>query len=441
MLRRVWIGALTALACAGGAAHPSVGAPVDPARAPWARPAKPALPRNDEVATLMRTVSRQRRLVPRELPGLASVGRDELVARALALSRALEARAEPGAPLASDVEALLLRALELVPREFDREAATRAALEAHLQAFYDPLAREVVIDRALETRLRRRVLAHELVHALADQHFALGARLAAPDASADARSALLTLAEGDAEALVRELWPSSQAAEGGAAVARAVETSWPPVLARALAAPYVDGASVVQRAIADGGWPTVNALYQRRDGTRALLQPSTDDAAPAGAVASPPAPAGFTPTFSDVLGAQAWRIVLEEWLPEPEARQIASGWTGDRLTLFDGERRQRLVWEVRSTAKHAAAAARAVSAGLDLMPQSGEDGASGLVCRPHRDGGVVVRQRRGDSVLIAFAADERRDGDTVPASDTCTTLGEWLTAASTAVGQRPDPGR
>ena len=75
------------------------------------------------------------------------------------------------------------------------------------------------------------------------------------------------------------------------------------------------------------------------------------------------------------------------------------------------------------------------------VPQSGEDGASGLVCRPHRDGGVVVRQRRGDSVLIAFAADERRDGDTVPASDTCTTLGEWLTAASTAVGQRPDPGR
>jgi hypothetical protein len=435
-----------------GAAPPHVGAPVDPARAPWARPAKPTVPRNDEVATLMRTVSRQRRLVPRELPGLASVGREELVARAVALSETLEARAEPGAPRAGDVEALLLHALELVPAEFDREAATRAALEAHLQAFYDPLAREVVIDRALESRLRRRVLAHELVHALADQHFDLGARLAAPDESADARSALLTVAEGDAEALVRELWPSSQAAIGGAAVADAAETSWPPVLARALAAPYVDGASVVQRARGDGGWPTVDALYRRRDGTLALLEPAAEGAPPAGAVESPAPPPGFSWAFSDVLGAQAWRVVLEEWLPEPEARQIASGWTGDRLTLYEGERRQRIVWEVRSTAKHALAAARALQMGLGLIPRSGAGSASDAVCRPHRDGGVVAQRRRGDSVLVAFATDAQRDDDSVPASDTCSALSEWLTTASTDVSQRqtrvcgaspvcPDPTR
>lgn len=363
-------------------------------------------------------MARERGLEFRERPELDAVARVELVERAwhwIETQTSAEQRA---------IEAELLVRFELVPHGFAWEPALRDVLAHRLQAFYDPSTRRIVIDRQLPASERRRVLAHELVHALVDQHHALGARLAAPG-SADLEAALLTLAEGDAEAVVARLELGATADDAQP------EPELPGVLARSLSAAYVDGFAALQRVLERGGFAAVDTLYrQPLDGTHQLLAPNfpleIPPAVPALPGVTPPEP-GWTLRHADVLGAQTWRTVLEEWLPAARAAELARGWDGDRLERFEREGRRMLVWQVRSQVAVAAAVAQAVSHGLRLAPAD-ERGArtpraSELACRAQRDGAVMGRWIRGRSLVIAALTDAAQ---TVQ----CESLASWTIPAT-----------
>lgn len=372
---------------------------------PWSTPGPARARRDKELAPLMELVARRRGLAFLEPPELEPLSRAELVRRAL---RWIDAQTPP-ALRGADAE-LLLR-LELVPRGFSRAAALAELLARRLQAFYDPASRRILIDRALPLGARRRVLAHELVHALVDQRHALGAQLSGPG-SADRRAALLTLAEGDADAVVTQLWGTVPEAPGLADAAWSeTEPALPEVLTRALSAPYADGQRVVRRLLEAGGFAAVDALYRDPpDGTHQLLDPEF----PASLATSPPELPAPTPpdpswtlAFSDVLGEQTWRTVLEQWLPPERAAELAGGWRGDRLAAFQRGTRRVLVWEVRSDAERATPVAQAVSHALSVSPARGHHTprASALSCRPHRDAGVVGQWRHECSLFLVSLLD------------------------------------
>jgi hypothetical protein len=377
---------------------------------------------------VLEVVARRRGLAIRERPELDAVSRVELVERAwhwIETQSSVEQRA---------AEAELLVRLELVPADIAWEPALRAALTSRLKGFYDPSTRRIVIDRQLPAGERWRVLAHELVHALADQHHALGARLMA-SGSSDRKAALLMLAEGDAESLVAEL---AQPELG--ATAESDDAELPGVLARSLSAAYVDGVAALQRVVERGGFAAVDALYrQPLDGTHQLLAPGFPLALPAAVAAlpgvTPPEP-GWRLRHADVLGAQTWRTVLEEWLPSARAAELARGWDGDRLEVFERPGQRLLVWQVRSQAELAAAVMQAVSQGLRLEPPEPADRtprATGLSCRAQRDGAVMGRWAQGRRLVIAALTDAAQ---TVQ----CESLAAWTIPATRRQTRRRDLG-
>ena len=410
--------------------------PLDPARAPW-NVAAPAPRQDAALLALMERVARTRELERGDPPTLARVPREWLVERALALN---EARSAPGS---LDAEARWLWALELVPRDFRWQAALRRAFEARLSAFYDAERAEIVIDAALAGNARQRVLAHELVHALVDRHFGLAARLADTRATSDARAALHLLAEGDADAVVLELWPEDDGGPLPAAGAGSLDTAeseLPPVLQRSIAATYADGARVVRGLRARTGWRAIDALYRDPPGsTRALLSPEQAPSTPSWPRGDRE-PLGPSPgsrlAYSDVLGEQALRIVLEEWLPAARAAELASDWEGDALSVFEGagaEPERALMWEIRWRDGRGESGAAALRRGLRLPPSAPTRGNGSLVCRAHRDAGVVGLWSHGDRAWLGHLIG-------VPTRSGCEQLERWARAAEESPPERRDPG-
>jgi hypothetical protein len=374
----------------------------------------------------------------RSIPSVKDVARPELISRALEqISRHTPERSR-------DAEARLWAALELLPVELDWETALQTALQLRLQAFYDPDSQSVFLDRGLAPGARRRVLAHELVHALTDQHFALAARLSDASASEDARAALLSIAEGDADALVTTLWDAASP-DADDAVPGAISDTFgdassapellPEVVSRALAAAYVDGAAAVRRQLADGGWRAVDGLY--REPPRSTHELLHGDPTPSAPLAAGELPAGLTQTYADVLGEQTWRTVLESWLPLDAAAQLASAWRGDRLSLVESSSQRALVWEVRSNVLHATESAAAARRGLRLPAPSHAARARDFACRAHRDHGALAAWRDGPSLFLTWLESKL---EATPASTQCNTLLDWAAATTRRVPEALDPG-
>lgn len=83
------------------------------------------------------------------------------------------------APERSASDGEILKLLGLIPQDLDYAAARKQLAEAQVVGFYDPDTQEIVVGRG-EAALGPRALmaiAHELEHALVDQHFRFGRRL------------------------------------------------------------------------------------------------------------------------------------------------------------------------------------------------------------------------------------------------------------------------
>jgi hypothetical protein len=210
------------------------------------------------------------------------------------------------------------------------------------------------------------------------------------------------------------------------------------VLSRALAASYTDGQTVVRRVLHQGGYAAIDALYlQPPESTHALLDPGFPAvraiATPLPAPTTPPA--GWTLRVADVLGEQAWRTLLEEWLPLEQAADVARGWDGDRLALFERGTASVLVWELRSNAEQAGAAARVLSARLggSAKVSAAPQRANALRCRAVPGGAVMGQRVLGRSLTLVSLHDAVSPVD-------CAALREWLIPLPRARHPERDPG-
>jgi hypothetical protein len=354
-----------ATSCASAKAPPS-DAPtrVSPISAAAPAPADGAASQADEkdaqrrVADFLARVAAVRHLLPKAAVEARVLDRASLIASV----REHVAREIPRDVIRDQGE--LLVGFGLVPPDFDYEEGAFRLLEAQLAGFYEPHDKKMYLAADLPGQAADATLAHELVHALQDQHYDLGTHLSYKPEANDRESALQALAEGDATSAMMDLLLKDASRRAidvpddlfaaeveGSMTGTPESTSVPRVLRASLVAPYVDGVLFVhalrRRGLAkagaaggdDGGWSVVDEAWRvPPETTEQLLHLDKYDARePQDMVAMPPPPAaGWTMAYDDIFGEEGLRIAVEEWLPAKAAAAVARGWGGDRAALFRG---------------------------------------------------------------------------------------------------------
>jgi hypothetical protein len=194
------------------------------------------------------------------------------------------------------------------------------------------------------------VLAHELTHALQDQHFSIGEKLR-PSKDDDQSLAWRALIEGDATLTGfgfvfggiddKRLATIQHLLQGSMDQARSSLSHLPEAIVESMLFQYHGGLRFVSRLFKERGWSGVNALYSAPPlSSEQLLHPEKffDVADPPTAIELPDLAASLGPEWSeienDTLGELMTRVLLRRFLTEDEAGRAAAGWDGDRFVAF-----------------------------------------------------------------------------------------------------------
>jgi hypothetical protein len=240
-----------------------------------------------------------------------------------------------------------LRALGLVPADFDPVESANDLSDTATVAFYDPLTERIAVRGTDMTTDLRVTLAHELVHVLQDQHFDLEDMLEEVDPTGDQLTGYLALIEGDAtriqQAYVRSL-PTDERdgylddADQSSGAAEEQLGAIPGVLVAMEGAPYALGPWLVELIAADGGNDAVDAAFDDPPTTtEQMVDPrSYFSGQSAHDVAAPTVPSGGERIGQDdSLGALPLFLLLSERIDPLDALSAVDGWGGDAYVVYD----------------------------------------------------------------------------------------------------------
>jgi hypothetical protein len=240
-----------------------------------------------------------------------------------------------------------LRALGLVPDDFDAVESANELSDTATVAYYDPLRERIVVRGTATTTDLRVTLAHELVHVLQDQHFGLEEMLDEGGLKGDRLSGHLALIEGDATRIQQVYVRSLPGAERDDYLDAAGETAdeaqeqleaVPGVLVATEGAPYALGPSLVELIAAEGGNGAVDEAFDDPPATTEhMVDPRSYFAGdPALEVAAPVVPTGGEQVGEDdSLGALPIFLLLSERIDPLVALSAADGWGGDAYVVYD----------------------------------------------------------------------------------------------------------
>jgi hypothetical protein len=244
------------------------------------------------------------------------------------------------------IEGAFTRLLGILPAGVDLASVVEDLYAEQVAGFYDFDTSELVVASADQlTPLGRTILVHELVHALADQHFGLGDSLTAlVDAGKDHQAAALTaLAEGDATYfqlvyMQDYLSPEDQLAAINESLQAdtSVLDSLPNWVGEDLAFPYEWGFGFVERLVQDGGIAAVDQAYERPPTTvEQIMHPTAYfTLEPALAVALPAtALEGYEVAEEGEFGEWNLHLYLLNGIGDGDATVAASGWGGDAYRI------------------------------------------------------------------------------------------------------------
>ena len=258
-------------------------------------------------------------------------------------------------------------------------------------------------------------MAHELDHALTDQHFDFGAATRALEEAdrAEELSGFTALIEGDA-VLLQSLWAQrylSDKSQGslGAELSGAGPSDTPRYLRDSLEFPYTKGLDFTfERYRTTRSFAGVDAAWRRPPtSTEEILHPERYAAGQewrAPALPDVAAAAGCTPVRSGTLGEFDMREVLAEHLSELDADRAADDWAGDAFSFVRCDTGTALV--DRWTTDNDVGAGR-LTAALGRWAQAWSAGrppdANGFFSGP---GGAGRVRRVGAEVELVLAGDQ-----------------------------------
>lgn len=280
-----------------------------------------------------------------------------------------------------DLERLqaVYRRLGLLPADVALRPALLRLYEEEGAGFYDPHRKRLVLaTRALRATglwvdllgsitgrdlVGEFVVAHELTHALQDQHWSLPTTLEPLiDSHGDALLARHALLEGDATlagfSYMRGgdldagtlTWIEGQLAQVPTQLAERYPDV-PEVIRATLAFQYDAGAAFAGWALAAGGWRAVDrAEADPPASTEQVLHPAryfaTRDRPVTIALGGTEGleAGGWTRTLEDTFGELQIRVLARRTLPRERADHVADGWGGDRLRALARGEELVLVW-------------------------------------------------------------------------------------------------
>jgi hypothetical protein len=230
---------------------------------------------------------------------------------------------------------VLLKGLGLVPPDTDLVEAMRSLLGAGVVGFYDPETKALVVRGAALTPYVRTTIAHELTHALDDQHFDLD-RPDYDDSTDEISFGFSAVVEGNARRIENlYLHSLSQADQADAAAEEAQIASdydigaIPPVLVELISAPYTYGEQLVDDLVDDGGDAELaEALSAPPRTSEDVLYPDKFRA-DEGVVDVPHPRVAGQGVDQGVAGELLLALLLADEIGSDDAATATTGWGGD----------------------------------------------------------------------------------------------------------------
>ncbi len=254
-------------------------------------------------------------------------------------------------------ESGVLQRLGLLPVGVDYEKMLFDLLTEQVAGFYDPYSRTLYVADWLPLEMQRPAMAHEIQHALQDQHFDLR-RFSQPlKEDGDRQLARAALVEGDGTAVMLEFVAQSmgldlskmpdmvsrlgkqmmQMSRGATPAFRDA----PAVLRETLLFPYAAGLDFVESMRATQPWSRIDEVFQKPpDSTEQVMHPEKYQAheLPVPVTPAPLTTLGPPGTLAevrrDVLGEMVFKIWFESKMPAAQAERAAAGWGGDRMVAY-----------------------------------------------------------------------------------------------------------
>jgi len=243
---------------------------------------------------------------------------------------------------------VLLKVFGLAPKEFSYRAFLIKLLTEQVAGYYDPKAQQFYLADWIELEGQKPVMAHELTHALQDQHFNLKRFENWPKGDADAELAAHALIEGDAT-LAMTLYMAKNPlvalafirSLGGDEAMEQFKQA-PRALRESLLFPYEQGSAWATQVYKRGGWEMVSRAFT-------TLPQSSEQILHGDKYFSYDAPQRIAlPDFKSVLGPTWKRIdydvngewgnylILDEFINDATiSKRASAGWGGDRFALYE----------------------------------------------------------------------------------------------------------
>jgi len=286
------------------------------------------------------------------------------------------------------------RRFGLAPANFEYRPFIIKLLLEQIAGYYDPMTREFYLADWLELETQKPVMAHELTHALQDQHFNLRRFQKWPHGDSDAQLAAHSLIEGDATLAMMVYMAKNPLV--ALAFTRSLNTGVstepfnqaPRALRESLIFPYLQGSQWATSVYKRDGFaglskaftnlplsteqilhpekyfanekplkitlPDVSSLLNKAEASNAASSPRSALSTQYSAPSTP----GWHRIDSDVNGEWGYYLLLDQFLKSPaESRQAAAGWAGDRYDVYEGAAAgqsmiaQTSVWDTETDAR------------------------------------------------------------------------------------------
>jgi hypothetical protein len=252
-------------------------------------------------------------------------------------------------------------AFGLLPKGFDLDSYMIDLLTEQIAGLYDPKAHEFYVADWIPVDDQRMVMAHELTHALEDQHFQIEAWEKAARPNDDGELARESVLEGSAMvAMVEYLLQGSGRSlqdlpdiDPSMMIGDMADTPLlkkaPPFLKDALIFPYLDGLTFSAAILKPSGWEGLSRVFAKPPvSTQQILHPALYKSGKVPAPVSLPSMetalgSDWVKLEENVMGEFGWKEVLKQYLGEPRAKPLSAAWDGDRYAVYEQKQTKHLL--------------------------------------------------------------------------------------------------
>lgn len=242
-----------------------------------------------------------------------------------------------------------LKKLGLAPADFQFRPLVVRLLTEQVAGYYDPKAQQFHLADWIDVDGQKPVMAHELVHALQDQHFNLRRFENWPKGDSDAELAAHALIEGDATLAMSQYIMKNPVRAlaflksiGATSSASEELNKAPRALRETLLFPYQEGMVYARALHQYGGWSNVSRAFANLpQSTEQILHPEKYFVHEAPVKVSLPDLSlslgrGWRRVESDVNGEWSTYLILDQFLKSAaESKRAAAGWGGDRYAVYE----------------------------------------------------------------------------------------------------------